>query len=172
MGYNIAIGEAIFDGCKDDAYLTVWARSEAHDTAPQFENDPMTGNGNERSPGYAAWANFCRDAGLYGAFFGVDGSRNPYMKGDPNCYRETPLLANHPGYALLNEQDVIAFKAALEKHIAKHGDIVPGFRPWDEREEDAPPNATACAQRARLLWLCYWAEWAVANCEWPVLVNS
>lgn len=171
MGYTLVVGEACFEGDKSDAYLRVWAKPEAHDTAPTFPHDDMTGNGNSRSPSYSGWADFCRGTGLYGMFFGVDGSRNPYMQGDPDCHREIPILADHPGFALINGEDVLAVKQALERHIAKHGELEPGFRPWMEKEDDAPPNATACAQRARLLWLNYWCEWAVRTCEWPVIAN-
>lgn len=172
MGYNLAIGEAIFQGNPDHCYLTVWAERQAHDAAPTFENDPLTGNTNERSPSYSAWTEFCRDVGLYGMFYGVDGRRDPYMRGDPDCHRETPILSNHPGYEMIGEADVLAIKHALDQHIIKHGDLVPGFRPWDERDEDAPANALQCAQRARLLWIHYWADWAVRNCKWPIIANS
>lgn len=172
MGYSLIIGEAAFEGSKEDAYLQIWADPQSHDTAPVFPNDEMTGNSNYRSPSYCGWSDFCRDVGLYGMFFGIDGRHNPYMEGDPDCHREVPILAEHPGYALLNEQDVLAVRQALDRHIAEHGHVEPGFRSWDERPEDAPANATACAQRARLLWLHYWTKWAVENCKWPILANS
>jgi len=172
MGYAIIVGDACFEGSKEDTYMRVWAKDEAHDAAPTFPNDEMTGNGNSRSPSYTGWSEFCRDTGLYGMFFGKDGRRNPYMEADPNCHRETPIMAEHPGYAMINDQDVIAIRAALDLHIAKHGQVEPGFRGWMEREEDAPSDAMACAQRARLIWLHYWCDWAVKNCEWPVIANS
>lgn len=172
MGYNIAIGEAIFEGNKDDLYLRVWAEPQAHDEAPAFENDPLTGNGNSRSPGYSVWTDLCRDTGLYGMFYGTNGRRVPYMEGDPNCHREMPILAEHPGYAVINEADVMAIKHALDQHVLKHGELTPGFRDWQERDEDAPANAGECATRARLIWLHYWCDWAVRNCKWPVIANS
>lgn len=172
MGYDLIVGEACFRGDKDEAYLRVWAEPQAHDAAPVFPNDPMTGNGNLRSPGYSAWTDFCRDVGLYGMFYGKDGQRNPYMHPDPNCHRETPILSDHPGFQAINEADVLAIKHALDQHIAKHGKLVPGFRDWHEKDEDAPPNAMECAQRARLIWLHYWCDWAVKNCTWPVIANS
>jgi len=172
MGYTLVIGNACFDGDKADAYLRVWATPEAHDAAPTFPNDEMTGNGNMRSPSYSVWTDFCRSVGLYGMFYGVNGRRNPYMEGDPNCHRETPILADHPGYALITEEDALAIHQALERHISKHGNLEAGFRGWTEKEDEAPDDAEACAERARLLWLDYWASWAVENCEWPVIVNS
>lgn len=172
MGYTIIIGEAAFEGCKEDAYLRVWAKGQAHDAAPVFPNDPMTGNGNSRSLSYTGWSEFCRQTGLYGMFFGVDGRRNPYMQPDPVFHRETPIMSNHPGYEAINAEDVLEIKQALDRHVAKHGELEPGFRGWLEKEEDAPPNAEACATRARLLWLHYWADWAVTNCDWPVIANA
>jgi hypothetical protein len=172
MGYTIIIGEACFEGSREDAYFRVWAKPEAHDDAPVFPNDPLTGNGNSRSPGYSAWTDFCRDTGLYGMFYGVNGRRDPYMQADPDCHREVPILAEHPGVALLNERDVLAVKHALDQHIAKHGDLAPGFRKWDEKDEDMPAHAMESAQRARLIWLHYWSDWAVRNCTWPVIANS
>lgn len=172
MGYTIVIGEAIFDGDKSEAYMKVWAEGQSHDDAPTFPNDEMTGNSNMRSPSYTGWSEFCRDSGLYGMFFGIDGRRDPYMKADENCHRETPIMSDHPGFAVINDEDVLAIKQALERHKMKYGELEPGFRGWLEKEEDAPPNATACATRARLLWLHYWTDWAVKNCKWPVIVNS
>lgn len=172
MGYTIQIGEACFEGDKDECYLRVWAEPQAHDEAPTFPNDPMTANGNSRSPAYSAWSDFCRGTGLYGMFFGLDGRRNPYMQADPNCHRETPIMADHPGFAVINEADVVAIKHALDQHVIAHGELVPGFRDWMEKEDDAPANARTCAQRARLIWLHYWTDWAVRNCKWPVVANS
>lgn len=172
MGYTIIIGEACFEGEKGEAYLRVWAKGEAHDAAPTFPNDGMTGNGNSRSPSYTGWSGFCRDVGLYGMFFGMDGRRDPYMRADPDCHRETPIMSDHPGFQAINQADALAVRHALDQHIAKHGNLSPGFRPWDERDEDAPPDSMACAQRARLLWLDYWVNWAVETCEWPVIANS
>jgi hypothetical protein len=126
MGYTIKIGEAVLDAYKPDLYCRVWVRGEAHDAAPTFPNDEMTGNGNSRSPSYTGWSEFCREAGLYGMFFGMDGRRNPYMQGDPNCHRETPIMSNHPGFEMIGEEDVAAIKAALDAHIAKHGELTPG----------------------------------------------
>ena len=171
MGYDLAIGEACFYGNPEDAYMTVWVRAERHETAPAFANDPLTGNSNMRSPGYSVWSNFCRETGLYRMFLGLDGRRNPYMEGDPNCHREVPILADHPGFAAINAADVNAIKRALDDHIAKHGDLIPGFRDWHEADEDAPANANDCATRARLIWLHYWCDWAVENCEWPIIAN-
>ena len=172
MGYTLIIGEACFEGDPGECYMRVWANPEAHETAPVFDNDPMTGNGNSRSPGYGVWTDFCRETGLYGMFYGKNGRRDPYMEGDPNCHRETPILADHPGYAVINAEDVLAIKQALDRHIAKHGELIPGFRPWTERDDETPADAAECAQRARLLWLHYWTDWAVQNCQWPVIANS
>jgi hypothetical protein len=171
MGYDLAIGEACFDGDVAEAYMRVWAKPEQHEEAPSFVNDPLTGNSNMRSPGYSVWSDFCRQTGLYGMFFGLDGRRNPYMEPDPASHREVPIMADHPGYAVINRQDVDAIRAALDAHIQKHGDIAPGFRDWHEADEDAPANAIDCATRARLIWLHYWSDWAVRNCQWPVIAN-
>jgi hypothetical protein len=171
MGYTIIIGEACFKGEKDEAYLRVWAKPEAHKDAPVFPNDPMTRNGNTRSPSYTGWSNFCRETGLYGMFFGVDGRRDPYMRGDDNCHREVPIMADHPGYAAINAADALAVKQALERHVLKHGELTPGFRNWMEKDEDAPANANECATRARLIWLNYWTDWAVRTCTHPIVAN-
>lgn len=172
MGYNIAIGEAFLDGCKEDAYLRVWAKTEVHNAAPLFPNDDMTGQSNSRSPSYTAWSEMCRETGLYGMFFGIDGRRNPHMQAAPDCHRDVPIMADHPGYAPINAEDALAVKQALERHTLKYGELTPGFRDWMEKDTDAPLNANECATRARLLWLNYWVSWAVENCEHPVIANS
>lgn len=168
MGYSLIIGEAMFDGDKTDLYMHVWAEVTQHKDFPRFENDAT--DGNWRDPGYSVWSEFCRDVGLFSMFYGLNGRRNPYMEGDPACHREIPILADHPGYAVIGPEDVSAIRVALDKHVEKHGILKPGFRPWNETK--SPPNAEACANRARLLWLYYWCDWAVTNCEWPVIANT
>lgn len=172
MGYTIDIGEAVLTGSKEDLYLRVGVEPRDHDDAPSFENDPLTGKGNSRSPSYSVWTDMCRETGLYPMFYGLNGRRNPYMEPDPDCHRETPILAEHPGFVLIGERDVEEIKAALDRHIAAHGELVPGFRPWLEADDKAPANADACATRARLIWLHYWADWAVKNCKWPIIANA
>lgn len=172
MGYNIEIGEAQLKGYKEDLYLEVGVKAEVHDDAPSFANDPLTGKGNSRSPSYTVWAEMCRETGLYPMFYGLNGRRNPYMEPDPDCHRETPILANHPGFVMIGQEDVDVIKSALDRHIDEHGELEAGFRPFMESDEEAPKNAGECATRARLIWLHYWCDWAVKNCDWPIIANT
>ena len=173
VSYDIQIGEACLEDMSYDkcAGLRVWAKRAAHDDAPTFENDDMTANGNCRRPGYSAWSEFCRETGLYAMFFGLDGRRNPYMRPDEdNCHRETPLLAEHPGFQAINKYDVEHVKERLDAYRAKYPNAKPGFDTWSTKDEDARPIEDA--HMASLIWLHYWMDWAVKTCAHPIVANS
>lgn len=167
MGYNITIGEAVIetpdleyaDECGYD--ITVSARGECHDGAPNFSGDSMTGRSNGRSPGYSAWTDFCRSAGIYDLFYNKDGG----------------LMRKHPGTAFLAPKHGVAIGAALDKYRTLHPDAKPG---WPEPVEGGhwhlgpwkPETEGLDGTLARLIWLDYWVQWALKNCTVPVLRNT
>jgi hypothetical protein len=172
MAYNITIGEAQFEDMSygDSAGLRVEARRESHDNAPTFANDDMTGSGNCRSPSYSVWTNFCRDTGIYDLFYGNDRSARYYESEVPGMHREQPILADHPGFAAINEHDVAYVKRALDAYRLKHPNAQPGFDDWETREGEGVTMQDA--NMARLIWLHYWMDWAVKNCERPIVENT
>lgn len=115
MGYTFKIGNAVPKSSKDDGYLRAeWVvEPKSLDDAPIFPNDDMTGNGNDRSPSYSVWADFCRDAGIYDVFYDEatktsttpdEGKYDPYLArliwlewwmtwALDNC--ETPAIENY-----------------------------------------------------------------------------
>jgi len=74
MGYTLTIGEAKLSYEPEDLYLTIEAEGATHEDAP--DHDRFTGKSNSRSPSYTAWADFCREAGLYELFYGQGWDRN------------------------------------------------------------------------------------------------
>jgi hypothetical protein len=174
MGYNINIGEAVFEDMSDgtSADLRVDVEHKALDEAPRFPNDDMTGNGNSRSPGYSVWHEFCLDTGIDELFYGGGWDRDArqYKSCTEHFHRETPLLADHPGFKAINEHDVAFVKTALDTYRAKHPLAEPGFTTWDARDDDSFPIANA--NLARLIWLHFWMDWAVQNCRHPIVANS
>jgi len=154
MGYTFTIGNAKPEFSKDDfPYLSAgWSvERTSHPDAPTFPGDEMTGNGNDRSPSYSVWADFCRDVGLYDLFFT---SRGHLHAGHPGCVGIDAEFAGKVSEAL-----------SLRKATAT---LPPGFEvDWGY---DGPPNYDY--HLARLIWLDWWCRWAVENCETPAIENT
>lgn len=155
MGYTFKIGNAKPEFDKSD-FPHLWANwkveSATHPDAPTFPNDEMTGSGNDRSPSYSVWAEFCRDVGLYDLF----------------CDERGHLHAGHPGCYGLTSDMVDEIGAALERY-RKIASLPPGFMGWEWRDGDP---ITHDANLARLIWLDWWARWALENCETPAIQNT
>jgi len=152
MGYTLTIGEAALDFVPEYAYVTIKAEPASDDVAP--DHCPRARQTNSRSPSYAGWENFCTIAGpeVYELFFGGGDTAedNP---------RDAPLLASHPGYAVLTRYDLKVFREARIRRENTNGGRKPGF---DWGLDDT---------LARLLWLEFWTEWALENCKVPILEN-
>lgn len=163
MSYNIGIGNAVPQFDKDE--LRAWwdvAHVERED-APTFPHDEMTGNGNYRYPGYSAWADFCREAGLHDLFLDREGGE--------------ALMQQHPGIARLLPEHLASVQFALGARKAVSA-LPPGFWGSDtfDREKQAwvpsPDTGKYDPILARLMWLEYWMDWALRECEIPAIYNS
>lgn len=153
MGYTFTIGNAVPKFNKDDfpRLRAAWEVDLVeHGDAPAFANDAVTGKRNERSPGYGVWSDFARAVGLYEFFYDETGR----------------LHAGHPGCIAISREDADLVSAALARYRAKTT-LPPGFEPWDY----AGP-ATCDGHLARLIWLEWWMQWAVRNCETPAIENG
>ena len=152
MGYTIKIGHAA--ECQP---LRFEVQDERSDDAPTFPNDEMTGNGNERSPSYTAWAEFCRETGLHELFFGEDG-----------------LMRRHPGIAALTGDHLDEIRRARERWQAK-ATLPPGFEGFPTKLPDgtygSPDAGRYDYQLARILWLEWWVAWALEHAHRPAIQN-
>jgi hypothetical protein len=161
MSFDIYIGNAEVELIEGDDYDAPWLRMTVphvkRDDAPVFENDEMTGTGNSRHPGYSQWGNFTRHVGLFDYFFN----------------KETGLMREHPGCFPLRECDLQAFRDARKEHERKHPNATPGFDRFVQMIDPLlrSTHAEADGEIARLIWLCYWTEWALKNCERPAICN-
>lgn len=148
MGYDITIGELHVDKYPDEALegsgLFFSAKSERHDSAPAF-GEP-TDFTNSRWPSYSAWSNFADYVGLTDLLFNERGN----------------LIGGHPGVRLLTKDMLDKIKEAKQRMES----MVPP--PKATMENYTEKNGYYC----RLLWLGYWCEWALENCETPVIANS
>ncbi len=158
MGYSIVIGELEVEKHEDDGVdtscISFTARGEHHKEAPAF-GEP-TDYGNSRWPSYGVWRNVLSDAGMEDLFF-CDGH----------------LIGGHPGIRLITKDLYKEFSKRKQKFERLH----PGVRatygnvenPLIDRDQDNPScNSTYC----RIVWLDYWMDWALKNCETPVIANS
>lgn len=161
MGYTFKIGNAVPKFSKDDGYLDArWEVEPAtSEEAPTFPHDEMTGNGNDRSPSYSGWADFCRDTGIYDVFYDEHGH----------------LLAGHPGCVMLQQSDLQRVREAREKW-QKMATLPPGFEGFPEFDKEtqkwgSPDEGKYDGYLARLIWLEWWMAWALKNCETPAVEN-
>lgn len=149
MGYTITIGNATPWHEKDDGLRAGWSvELVKHEGAPAF-GDP-TDQENQRCPSYTAWADSMRALGLFDLFL----------------HREEGLMRPHPGCNEITAGHVAMVKAAVLRRRESNGGRPAGF--W---EDDGIDNGND-PDLARGLWLEYWMEWAVANCETPAIQNS
>lgn len=176
MSYSITIGEAFLlppdeSEAAEWPHISVGARGATHPDAPTFPGDDMTGNSSSRHPSYTAWAEFCREVGLYRMFYGVEAHETR------NRGRNSGLMSAHPGAALLTRAHHAEIVAALDRYRTEHPDARPG---WAECVEDGhwlngpwkPETDGLDGNLARLVWLEWWVRWALDNCRVPTLRNT
>jgi hypothetical protein len=154
MSYDIYIGNAVLEEGED---LEVQYAVDAHIelSAPSFPYDALSRQANSRHPGYCQWGDFCREVGLYDLFFG----------------EESGLMRDHPGIKPLTTAHLEAVREALARHREQHPDTIPGFdwSPVSGEPDDGVRGRDGVL--ARLLWLEWWIEWALQNCEKPAIYN-
>lgn len=147
MGYTIRIGEQEVDtyDTEDAGESFSFVRRILHPDAPTFEGD-VTGQGNDRSPSYTGWSDFAREVGLFAFFFDEECG---LMRHHPGCFHVKPkhLEEVRDAYARWR-------KGRLHQQMG-----------WDEA-------GTLDHNGARLAWLVWWLEWALANCKQPAFYNS
>jgi hypothetical protein len=112
--------------------------------APAFPGD-YADKINERMPSYGQWEDLAKQTGLKRLFFA----------------EKTGLLSQNPGCAALEPRHLHEVQSAIEVIRTRFPETTPRF---DVSTEDA--------HLARLLWLEWWMEWALANCEFPAIYNS
>lgn len=163
MGYNIGIGNAVPEFDHDELRARYDVPSVEREDAPTFPGDEMTGKGNYRYPGYGQWADFCREAGIYDLFLDRDSGE--------------ALLQEHPGIARLHADHLTRIRAALEKR-RRESSKPPGFGANEvfnkelQAWEPSPDADKYDPILARLIWLEYWMDWALRECERPAIYNS
>ncbi len=162
MGYTFTIGNAVPEFSKDDGYLRAeWVVQPASsDAAPTFPHDDLTGNSNSRSPSYIVWLEFCNEAGIHDVFY--DDRNN--------------LHAGHPGCIMITPEDLANVRLArTARQVASTKP--PGFDGWEQFDPEtqqwsAPDEGKYDPILARLIWLEWWMDWALANCETPAIQNT
>ena len=165
MGYNLTIGEAVFEVDKvgddewttsvQDEYIRVTAESVKLPDAPAF--DEPTDYTNERWPSYTTWHDFCEATGLWAAIYVVDehGNNTGNMRG------------GHPGYFPITPAFQKEVHEAYDNWMAEYPDAVAEYTKGEDGEY-IEANSYLC----RLEWLKFWTDWALENCKVPVFVNS
>ena len=147
MGYNLTIGEADFkfyneEGLESSCDMT--AKGFRHDNAPAF-GEP-TDFTSERWPSYSSWSNFCDEAGLKDVFYYEGGGH---------------LRGGHPGCIPVEIEMQKRVNKALADWRVSHPDAKENF-------DDTGDSGYLCL----LVWLDYWVNWVMDNCEKPVFANS
>lgn len=147
MGYHIAIGNAVPEFSKDygELYACWVVKGTSNEDAPNFPGDILTKNGNIRMPSYSGWSDFCEKVGLHELFFD----------------KHEGLFQQHPGCIMITQEHYQTVADALEEY-QKHAKRPPGFDDFGNYDYNL----------ARLMWLEYWVNWALENCETPAIYNS
>lgn len=162
MSYDIYIGNAEPTELDEDdgeyrcACNGVCVAGVALPDAPSFPFDRMTANGNSRHPGYSQWAEFCDTARLHDLFHG----------------KESGLMRQHPGTFALSREHLATVRSRREEWQARHPDAIPGWD-WSIPQLDGDDDGVRGRDHilARLLWLEWWMDWALTNCERPAIHN-
>lgn len=144
MGWEILIGEWDEDARSEDPEGT--PQTVAHvevAEAPAFDGDDA-GHSNCRRPSYVDWHSFCRATGLADLFHGKAG-----------------LFAEHPSTVRLTKRHARIVKQAREMFQAARPAAQPTFLSASEQDHHL----------ARLIWLEWWVNWAIANCKRPAIHN-
>jgi hypothetical protein len=128
----------------DENVERVHVKQAHHEDAPAFPGD-YAEQINERMPSYGQWESLANEAGLKSLFFD----------------KQRGLLTQNPACAVLERAHLHEVQSAIERFRARFPEATPRF---DMSTEDA--------HLARLLWLEWWMEWALANCELPAFYNS
>ncbi|WP_273430552.1 hypothetical protein [Chitinibacter tainanensis] len=147
MGYTFTIGELEVIKSEGDGLdcpcISFGAKGISLKGSPAF-GEP-TDSTNERWPSYCAWSDFLKDVELYDVF-----------------YSDNHLIGGHPGIRLVTKDLQKIVSQRLIDFKTKHPELKPIF---DEENKHA---GSLC----RLIWLDYWIEWALINCETPVIANT
>lgn len=145
MGYNIYIGNAEpYFEIEGDELIAGWTiKAVLNESAPAFPGDEMSHHVNSRFPSYSAWAEMAREAGLTAFFYD----------------KETGLFRKHPGCVKISREH-LAQVIEAEERLKTKNKLPPGFGDGYDYE------------LARVSWLRWWMEWALANCEVPAIYNS
>ena len=163
MGYTIKIGQAEPAEPEEGDHEFGWsvATMELPD-APRAEGDPNPGK-NYRWPSYGGWDAFTREIGLYSLFYEDSGDGGGLMR-------------PHPGVIILRPEHGAFIRGALEAYRLKHPSARAGFSVFPpgtpievEMQGGDRSNEDGCL--ARLEWLSWWVDWALANCSRPAMEN-
>jgi len=153
MGYTLTIGEANIESYVEDgleAYCRITAAGVRMDDAPAF-GEP-TDYTNERWPSYTSWYEFCKYAKILHAMY--------YMVEDGSSGN---IRGGHPGAFPINKEFKEAIDTAYNRLKMQAKTLDPDADIFDTELGGA---------WARIQWLKYWTDWALENCEHPVLTNS
>lgn len=178
MGYTLTIGNAELESSWDtseygECYAKWGVKGFASDDAPQFAYDLLTKNTSERSPSYSGWAEFCRATGLVNLFFGTPLEGCDETRMSRHDRYDDGLLSSHPGCAPIKQSTLDTVKAARLAYEAKHPGAIAGFDysdMWPNEKDDGVRGRDPML--ARLIWLEWWMQWVLTNCERPAMQNS
>jgi len=154
MGYSLIIGEAKVESYEEDgleALCHITAEGVHLDDAPAF-GEP-TDHTNQRWPSYTQWYDFCEKADILPALYECDEYGN--VTGS--------LRGGHPGAFPINKEFKEEIDTAYNRIKMQAKTLDPDADIFD---------TDLGGMWARIQWLKFWTDWALENCEHPVLVNS
>lgn len=144
MGYTLKIGEATIEPDPEIFYIRTGVRGEEHENAPAF-GEP-TDRSNSRWPSYNNWYEFERVFNLEDVF-------RDEKKG---------LITGRPNVALITKWHKERIDQEYENFMKKYPDSKPCYNTESDKDK----------YLVRMVWLKYWVDWALENCNVPAFYCS
>ena len=155
MSYNLRIGNGVkisedqirkeyeLDEEDEISEFMQWKVADVYlHEAPSFPDDQLSSHVNTRYPSYSGWESFTKA-------LRIDATMQE-------------LMPRHPGVVRIKSEHLNAVIKARKYFQKLHPNIEPGFK----------DNDASSGHLARILWLEWWMNWALENCDNPMFYNS
>lgn len=160
MGYSFTIGDLkkVVEKYEEDGVIEEYENWSAETI--ELENAPAFGEPtdrtNERWPSYSAWSEFAEFTNIYDLIYSDTGH----------------LIGSHPGYLELTDDFQKNLKKRKKEFEEKYPKVEATYGNKTSIFEADPNNPPENYFYCRLVWLDFWVDYALENCETPAIVNT
>ena len=156
MPIRITIGNAELEYRQTDSHVGITVNEITCDDAPDF-----TDKSNNMQMSYLECHDWIRGAGVISYMNGIDLDISPTDNSFADSGRDSDgIIEIHPCQVTIDQRDVDFWHGKVKAYRAMNPDVQPGF------------DNTRDYILARMMWFEFWVQWAVKNCEMPVIANE